>query len=248
MWLHQVRGLRHRARLIAPDFPAHGASSAPEDPAAYSEAAFARHALALLDSLQVERAFVVGHSMGGAVALKMGIEHPDRVAGLLLANTGGGSGDRAAARVGALATADLLERQGMTAFVQAMLSGALFSQYASHSARALRHMTLLLKQHSPQGLARVQRGIHAVRPPIQERDLEAVRAPTTVVVGSLDAGCLAPSRLMAERIAGARYFEVPGVGHMSPLEAPRRFNEILENALSRAAPSSRRSTPDDRGR
>lgn len=232
MWLHQARGLRHRARAIAPDLPAHGAAEAPEDPAAYSEAAFARYALALLDSLRVERVFVVGHSMGGAIALKIAIEHPRRVAGLLLANTGGGSGDPAAARAGALATADLLERQGMAPFVQAMLSGALFSQYAGQNARALRHMTLLLRQHSAQGLAHVQRGIHAVRPPIQERDLEAVRAPTTVVVGSLDAGCLAPSRLMAQRIAGARYFEIPGVGHMSPLEAPQRFNAILAGALS----------------
>lgn len=232
MWLHQVRALRPRFQVIAPDFPAHGASAAPDDPAAYSEAAFARHALALLDSLNIERAFVVGHSMGGAIALKIAIEHPERMRGLLITNTGGGSDDPCAARANALRTADGLLHEGFEPFVQSMLGGSLFHQYASRNARTGRHMALLLRQHSARGLALVQRGIHAMRPPMQERDLEAIRAPTTVVVGSLDTGCLAASRRAAERIRGARYFEVPGAGHMTPLEAPRQFNAILEKALS----------------
>ena len=217
MWLHQ----RH-LRALAPDFPGHGDAPAPPDPAAYSESAFKRFVLALLDSRNIDRAFVVGHSMGGAIALQMAIDHPARVAGLLLTNTGGGSDDPAAARAAALS---------FSPDVNAMLAGPLFSRYASRSPRARRHMELLLRQHPPRALALVQRGIHAVRPPIPERNLEAVRAPTTIVVGSLDAGCLNASRLMARRIAGARYVEVPGAGHMTPLEAPRRFNEILAGAF-----------------
>lgn len=220
MWLHQ----RH-LRALAPDFPGHGDAPAPDAPAAYSEAAFARFALDLLDARGIERAFLVGHSMGGAIALEIAIEHPERVAGLLLTNTGGGSDDPAGARAAALAFSQ------SPADVSAMLAGPLFGQYARRSARTLRHMELLLRQHPAHGLALVQRGIHAVRPTIQERNLEAVRAPTTIVVGSLDAGCLNPSRLMARRIRAARYFEVPGAGHMTPLEAPRSFNQILEGAL-----------------
>ena len=217
MWLHQ-----RRLRGLAPDFPGHGDAPAPDDPAAYSDAAFARFVLERLDSHDIDRAFVVGHSMGGAIALQIAIEHPERVAGLLLTNTGGGSDDPAAARAAALS---------FSPDVKAMLAGPLFGRYANRNSRARRHMELLLRQHPPQALALVQRGIHAVRPPIQERHLEAVRAPTTIVVGSLDAGCLNASRLMARRIPGARYVEVPGSGHMTPLEAPRRFNEILAGAL-----------------
>ena len=214
MWLHQVRALRPRFQVIAPDFPAHGASAGPDDPAAYSEAAFARHALALLDSLNIER------------------EHPERVRGLLITNTGGGSDDPCAARANALTTAHGLLQEGFEPFVQSMLGGSLFHPYASRNARTGRHMALLLRQHPARGLALVQRGIHAMRPPMQERDLEAIRLPTTIVVGSLDTGCLAASRRAAERIRGARYFEVPGAGHMTPLEAPAQFNAILEKALS----------------
>ena len=217
MWLHQ----RH-LRALAPDFPGHGEAPAPHEPAAYSEAAFARFALGLLDARRIERVFRVGHSMGGAIALLIAIEHPERVAGLLLTNTGGGSDDPAAARAAALS---------FSPDVKAMLAGPLFSRYANRSLRTRRHMEMLLRQHPGHALALVQRGIHAVRPPIQERNLEAVRAPTTIVVGSLDAGCLNASRLMARRIAGARYVEVPGAGHMTPLEAPRRFNEILADAI-----------------
>lgn len=226
MWLHQ----RH-LQPLAPDLPGHGDAPAPDDPAAYSEAAFARFALDVLDARQIERVFLVGHSMGGAIALQIAIKHPERVAGLLMTNTGGGSDDPATARAAARNTAEDLMTNGMKQFVPAMLKGSLFSQYASRSPRARRHMEMLLRRNPPHGLALVQRGIHAARPPIQERNLEAVRAPTTIVVGSLDAGCLNPSRLMAQRIRGARYFEVPGAGHMTPLEAPRRFNAILEDAL-----------------
>lgn len=231
MWMHQRRLQRSR-RLVAPDFPGHGDALSPDEQSEFSEAAFARFALDALDAAGIERAFLVGHSMGGAIALKIAIEHPQRVAGLLLTNTGGGSDDPAAARAAALRTAGALLSEGFEPFVQAMLAGPLFSRYASRTPRSRRHMELLLRQHSPQGLALTQRGIHAVRPPIQERELEAVRAPAMIVVGSLDAGCLNASRLMARRIRGARYLEIAGVGHMAPLEVPRRFNMILEDVLA----------------
>lgn len=69
-------------RVIAPDLPGHGASSAPR--ATYDARFFARWAAALLDGLGVSEAVVVGNSLGGRIALEIALEHPERVRGLVL--------------------------------------------------------------------------------------------------------------------------------------------------------------------
>jgi pimeloyl-ACP methyl ester carboxylesterase len=71
-------------RVIAPDSLAHGASSAPRDPACYGARARAGHLKAVLDRLGVERAHVVGYSMGGWMASALATFHPERVASLAI--------------------------------------------------------------------------------------------------------------------------------------------------------------------
>jgi pimeloyl-ACP methyl ester carboxylesterase len=69
-------------RVIAPDLPGHGASSAPRAP--YNAAFFSRWLNDLLDELDVERAVVMGNSLGGRISLEYGLDHPERVAGMVL--------------------------------------------------------------------------------------------------------------------------------------------------------------------
>ncbi|HLI24384.1 MAG TPA: alpha/beta fold hydrolase [Acidimicrobiales bacterium] len=69
-------------RVIAPDLPGHGASSAPRAP--YNAAFFSRWLNDLLDELGVDRAVVMGNSLGGRISLEYGLDHPERVAGLVL--------------------------------------------------------------------------------------------------------------------------------------------------------------------
>ncbi|MEH6663208.1 MAG: alpha/beta fold hydrolase [Brevundimonas sp.] len=78
------RQLAPGRRLIAPDSLAHGASSAPQDPACYGARARADHLKAVLDRLGIERAHVVGYSMGGWMASALATFHPERVASLAI--------------------------------------------------------------------------------------------------------------------------------------------------------------------
>lgn len=76
--------LSQRYRVIAPDSLAHGKSDAPSDPARYSARKRALHLVAVLDALNIERAHVVGYSMGGWMASALATFFPERVASLTI--------------------------------------------------------------------------------------------------------------------------------------------------------------------
>jgi pimeloyl-ACP methyl ester carboxylesterase len=82
-FLPTVRALADRHRMIALDLPGFGDSDKPF-PAAYDARFFARWVEAALDALELDQAHVIGHSMGGRVAIEVGLRRPDRVAGLVL--------------------------------------------------------------------------------------------------------------------------------------------------------------------
>ncbi len=77
MWRRVIAGLRSRHRLLAPDLRGFGWTEAPGH--GYDGETFAADQVALLDALEIERAFVVGHDWGGWTAMLLGILHPDRV-------------------------------------------------------------------------------------------------------------------------------------------------------------------------
>ncbi len=85
LWWNQMRALEPFARPLALDLPGHGRSDLPGRD---TITAYADVILGLLDALALERAVVVGHSMGGAIVQMLALDHPDRVAGLVLIGTG----------------------------------------------------------------------------------------------------------------------------------------------------------------
>ena len=82
-WKMQVPYLARHFRVITFDGRGNGLSDRPEEPEAYAEAEYAADALAVLDATETERAFVVGHSMGGQRGLLLAADHPDRVEGVV---------------------------------------------------------------------------------------------------------------------------------------------------------------------
>lgn len=85
VWGLQAHALADCARAVALDLPGHGRSDLP---GRNSVEAYRDVVLGLLDALAFERAIIVGHSMGGAIAQTLALSHPDRVAGLGLVGTG----------------------------------------------------------------------------------------------------------------------------------------------------------------
>jgi pimeloyl-ACP methyl ester carboxylesterase len=87
-WTSQLRHERRRRRAIAMDLRAHGKSDAPIS-GEYEIGSFANDIGAVADALGIERFVLVGHSLGGAAAIRHAAEHPDRVAGLVLVGAPG---------------------------------------------------------------------------------------------------------------------------------------------------------------
>jgi pimeloyl-ACP methyl ester carboxylesterase len=171
---------------------------------------------ALLDDAGAKRAVVGGMSLGGYLSLAFHLRHPDRVAALILVDTGPGyRNDEARDGWNAWANglADDLERDGMQAL----------SDTVEH--RAAEHV------HGAAGLAAAARGILTQRDASVIESLPDVAVPTLIVVGEHDAPFLASADAMERRIPGARKVVLPDAGHAANMDQPELFNRAVLDFL-----------------
>jgi pimeloyl-ACP methyl ester carboxylesterase len=204
MWAPNVEALSAGRRCVTWDMRGHGRTDSPEDVAAYSADECVADMAALLDRHEVERAVLGGLSLGGYLSLAFHLAHPDRVAALVLADTGPGfRNDEARQRWNdrAVAQAARLERDGLA---------VLGADGELHDSAA--------------GVARAARGMLVQRDGAVIESLPAVAVPTLVLVGSLDAAFTGAASYMAAKIPGARLAVIDGAGHVSNADAPDAFN------------------------
>lgn len=227
-----------RSRVLAPDLIGHGQSDAPSDARRYAIGLAARDLAALLDALGVARASVLGYSLGGRLALRFALDHPERVAALVLVSTSAGIVDpeeraRRGASDGELAA--FIEREGVARFVERWEREPVLASLRAlpPAARdALRATRLGQRAH---GLANSLRGMGAAAgEPLWDR-LAEVRAPTLVVTGALDERYAAIGARLAAGIRGGRQAVVPEAGHAPQLERPDAFAGLVRDFLADAA-------------
>ena len=230
-WGPQLRGLSDQFRCIAWDMPGYG-DSAPLIPLTYR--AIADRLVGLLDELQIEQADLVGLSFGGMHALHMAIHHPDRVGRLVLADTSpafGMDGTTVAewtsarlAPIEAGATPADLAGPVIDAITAVTLSGQVRTETLAAFARI-----------STEGFTAAVRCL----PTNDVRDqLAVISHPALVVVGELDTETPpAYAKTLADGLPNSELHVLPGVGHLSPAEAPDAFNELVASFLSTDQPA-----------
>jgi pimeloyl-ACP methyl ester carboxylesterase len=180
-------------RVIALDNRGHGQSSKLYDPAAYHSASMAEDVRALLDRLAIERADVMGYSMGARIAAFLTVKHPARVRAVIL----GGLGIRLVEGVGLPESiADALEAPSLAAVRDP--TGRTFRSFAETTRSDLRALAACIRG-SRQTLSREQ--------------VAGIRAPVLVAVGTKD-DVAGPPQALAALIAGARALDIPGRDHM----------------------------------
>jgi 3-oxoadipate enol-lactonase len=209
-------------RVVAPDYPGFGASPAPAAP--LSIAAIAHLVVGLLDRLSLPQAAVVGESMGGYIALALAAEARPRLAALVLADTRA-AGDGMAALAGRAAAIQAIGTQGVSTYLDQSIPRLLAPDAPAATASRARSLAETKAQTLLDGIAALRDR------PNRTAELGALACPTLVLVGSADQVTpAAEMRQMAAAIAGARFVELPGVGHLSNLEAPGAFNQaVLEH-------------------
>jgi 3-oxoadipate enol-lactonase len=231
LWEPQMRNIPAGWRLITPDLRGFGGSTELDSASAMAMADYADDLVALLDELGVKRVVVGGASMGGYAAMAFLQAAPNRIDGLVFANTRAGA-DSPEARANRRNMLALVDREGPSGVAREMMPKLLGKTTRETNPEIEAFVRRLIKQQSPGAIrAAIHRMMHrSDSTPL----LGQVKVPTLVITGEEDA--LIPideSRAIAAAIPGATLVVIPRAGHLSNLEQPNAFNDALNAFLTK---------------
>ena len=228
IWDSQSDALTVIAYAIRPDLRGAGTSSVPGGP--YLMETLAGDIAALADALGIERVTLVGHSMGGYVALafaRMFTERVERLA-LVASRLSADTTEQAAAR---RELAARVEREGGIEAAVAAYLPRLFAPESLQRSEVVERAYAIARQNDPVGAAAALRGM-ALRTS-SEDIAEDLDVPVLIVAGARDQVVpLQESRAMAERFPQGRLVICDASGHLPMLEEPERVSDALVSWLS----------------
>jgi 2-succinyl-6-hydroxy-2,4-cyclohexadiene-1-carboxylate synthase len=225
-WGPVGKRLAGRREVVRVDLPGHGGSGGVR--AGFAEAA------ALVGETGGAGVYV-GYSLGGRLCLRLALDRPDLVRGLVLVGASPGIADpgaRAERRAADEALAAEIERVGVAAFLERWLAGPLFATLPAEAAGRADRLA-----NTPEGLAYALRRLGTgAQEPLWDR-LATLGPPTLLVAGALDTKFAAVARQMAAAIGPrARVALVPGAGHAVHLERPAELATLVEGFLDAGLP------------
>jgi pimeloyl-ACP methyl ester carboxylesterase len=232
-WANQIPLLSSKYRVIALDHRGHGMSSAPDEEADYSIPLSSSDVFELLKLRGIDRCCLMGHSMGGYVALQFAVDHPRMVKALVLVDTSAGQVERPPGYAEMRAKLDHLAREESLE--------AAFEYEAAHNPVRIERFRLhpelrevarrKTMETSVDGYIYVARSFGAWQP-VTDR-LGEIQAPTLIFRGEEDTPFVAACETLRKSIAGSELVIIPGAGHSPHEEAPPVFNEKLAAFLAR---------------
>jgi 3-oxoadipate enol-lactonase len=223
MWEPQVAPLSRRFRLLRYDTRGHGRSSAPPGP--YTLDDLGGDAIAMLDALKIERANFCGLSLGGLIALWLGIHAPERIERLVACNT--------AARVGTVEVWNsrmaAVRREGMTAVAAGLMERWFTADFRASAPAVVESIRQMVLGAPVEGYLSC---CAAVRDADLRERVADVKTPVLLIAGTSDA-VTPPSEaeFLAGKISAARLRELPAA-HLSNVEAAAAFTEAVLQFLS----------------
>lgn len=235
-WEPQMRYFTRRYRCIT--FSARGylPSDVPTEPERYSQDIAVSDMVDVLDGLGIEKAHIVGLSMGGFATLHFGLHHPDRSLSLVVAGAGYGAEKEhedyfrnVSREVGRC-----FEEQGAQTFSRTYATAASRIVFQLKDPRGWAEFATQLGEHSSQGSALTMRGVQAQRPSIYdlEPELSQMQVPLLVVVGDEDDHCIQPGVFLKKTVPASGLLVLPKTGHTLNLEEPALFNLFVSDFLA----------------
>jgi pimeloyl-ACP methyl ester carboxylesterase len=231
MWDGDIQALlseaANRFRLVSLDWRGFGESEIADDVSTME--LFADDVAGLMDALGIQKAILCGLSMGGYAAFAFLRKYPQRLAGLILADTRPGA-DTAEARANRENVARLAETEGAEAIANLQLPRLISDYTRQHHPEVEIRVRQMINAATPRGIAAASRGM-AQR--LDSMDLLAsIACPTLVIVGEQD-GLTPPdvAREYAAQIPGAQFALIPRAGHLSNLEQPEAFFSAIHTFL-----------------
>jgi pimeloyl-ACP methyl ester carboxylesterase len=232
-WEPQLRHFSRRYRCIAYNARGYPPSDVPEDFERYSQARARDDIRDVLNQLKIEKAHIVGLSMGAFATLHFGMAYGARATSITVA--GGGYGSHPAQyrqfQADSKKNAELIRRQGMAHFVATYGRGPQRVQLEIKDPRAFAEYVRQFEEHSPLGAANTLLGVQNRRPSFYDLTAEMARmdVPTLIMSGDEEEPCLEVNLLMKRTIPSAALAILPRSGHAINLEEPALFNQLLES-------------------
>jgi pimeloyl-ACP methyl ester carboxylesterase len=227
----QLRHFSRTYRCIAFNARGYPPSDVPDDVESYSQDRARDDIRDVLDRLGIERAHIVGTSMGAFATLHFGFGYPDRARSLVLTGCGYGAepDTHALFLEETLRTAETIETAGMAVAAERYAVGPSRVQYLAKDPRGWDEFATRLAEHSALGSANTLRGVQARRPSLWDLTdaMRALELPTLVISGDEDHACLAPAVLLKQTIQTAALAVVPNTGHAVNTEEPDTFNRLV---------------------
>jgi 3-oxoadipate enol-lactonase len=226
MWDVQVAALVPAYRVLRYDTRGHGATSAPPGP--YDMDMLTADVIGLLDALEIERTAYCGLSMGGMIGQQLGLEHPDRFTGLVLADTTSqwpdGAGVLWSGRIRAAQT------QGMPALAEATLERWFTEPYLASRSPEVERIADYIRSTPAAGFVGCAEAIRRID--YLDR-LSAISLPVLIIAGADDpATPVSAAEAMHEKIPGSQLVVIEQAAHLANVEQPEAFNKALLDFLA----------------
>lgn len=229
MWRPQAEALAGSRRVITPDYPGFGRS--PGSPAQPDVGYYARCVRGLLDRLGLEKVVLGGISMGGYVAFECMREFPERISGLILANTRPDP-DSEEARQSRREMARRVAGEGVGVLIELQMQRLLAKSTLQNDPATVELVQGMIRQSNPNG---VVAALSAMRERPDSTPLLPQISVPTLVIGGAEDEISSPEVMgdMAAKIPDSRHVVLKGAGHLSNLEASAEFDAALSDFLKR---------------
>lgn len=235
-WENQVRFLSRRYRCITFNARGYPPSDVPDDVEQYSQAHAVEDIASVMSHFGVEKAHIVGLSMGGYATLNFGLTHPEKALSLVVAGAGHGSDPdkREQFLKDIVDLADRMVTLGMEEGTKHYANSPSRRRFKEKDPRGFEQFNRQFAEHSALGSSLTSRGYQMRRPTIYELQpqLKQLAVPTLIITGDDDEQCLDPAFFMKRNIPDSRLWVVPRTTHTVNLEEPEAFNRVVLDFLS----------------
>jgi 3-oxoadipate enol-lactonase len=229
MWENQSKQLPEGSRGIFYDVRGHGGSETTDD--IFTMEFFVDDLIGLMDSLEIKKAVLCGLSMGGYIALRAYERHPDRIGGMLLCDTKS-EPDTNDAKIKRSVNIRIIREKGMDFFSREFVKGLFCRKTLESRPDIINHAIQMIMKNRPTSICGVLLALAGRTDTTSV--LPAIKCPVCIITGEYDT-VTPPSdgEKMQLSIPGAEFHIIPGAGHMSSMENPPEFNNIMASFLAK---------------
>jgi 2-succinyl-6-hydroxy-2,4-cyclohexadiene-1-carboxylate synthase len=229
-WTGHAERFGERFTTYSIDLIGHGRTDAPLDSQRYRMERCVEDLVTLFDELGIESTALLGYSLGARVALHLVVAAPQRIRSLILEGASPGIADpseRVARAQNDAMLAELIERDGLVAFVDRWQSQPLFESEQQLPPEVRQRHRAQRLANDPRGLANSLRGMGAGTMEPVWGQLHEIAIPVLLIAGELDRKYVEISTLMARQMPGASRLVIADAGHAPHLEAPAQFDRAV---------------------